>query len=68
MSVQNELVIEKLRPIQYEIIEELCKAFHDLKSPVGFLAALGSWGDTLPESEILVMLKDMNAKGSKSDE
>jgi hypothetical protein len=58
--------IEKLRPIQYEIIEELCKAFHNLKSPVGFLAALGSYGDTMPESEILAMLKDMNSQYATS--
>lgn len=53
--------IEKLNPTQYKIIHELTRAVEQLGGGVGLLAALGSWGDTLPEAEILEMLQDYNA-------
>lgn len=54
--------IEQLSPIQYAIIKELCTAVDILKGGSGLLAILGSWGDTLPESEILSMLKEWNVQ------
>jgi hypothetical protein len=53
--------IEKLRPIPYEIIRELSAAFR-LGAEVGIFAALHSWGDTVPESEVLKMLSDCENK------
>jgi len=52
--------IEKLRPIQHEIINELSRAFDRLGAERGVFAALHSWGDTMPESEVLAMLRDQN--------
>lgn len=53
--------IEKLTPTQYGIITQLCKAVQDLGAGPGLLCILGSWGDTLPESEILTMIEEYNA-------
>ena len=52
--------IEKLTDIQYEIIGELATAMNALGASGGLLAIVGSWGDTLPEIEILAMIKDWN--------
>ena len=52
--------IEKLTPIEGLIVNELCRAIGDLGGGYGILSILGSWGDTLPESEILSMLKEYN--------
>lgn len=52
--------IEKLTSIQYEILGELAIAMSALGASGGLLAIVGSWGDTLPEVEILQMIKDWN--------
>lgn len=52
----NTSTIETLRPVQYEIIKELAKLTHALKAPLGVQAAIGSWGDTLTEEEVLELL------------
>ena len=52
--------IKKLTPLQYEIISAISKAFDRLGAERGIFAALHSWGDTQPESEVLKMLKEMN--------
>ncbi len=52
--------IEELRPIQYEIIKEITRAFDRLGGEVGLFAALGSWGDTLPEEDVLSLLRSHN--------
>lgn len=54
------MTIESLTPIQHEIIRELSRAFERLGAEVGVFAALNSWGDTLPESEVLEMLREQN--------
>lgn len=48
--------IEKLSPTQYAIIKELSKAFERLGAERGVFAALNSWGDTLPEVDVLTLL------------
>jgi hypothetical protein len=53
--------IEKLNDNQYAIIRELQEAFADLGADAGVHAALGSWGDTQAESDVLQMLRDYNA-------
>jgi len=53
--------IEKLSPIQYEIVAALCDAVTKLGGSRGLLACLGSWGDTLPQEQILQMLQELNA-------
>lgn len=52
--------IEKLTDTQYEILGELANALSALGASGGLLSIVGSWGDTLPEAEILEMLRDWN--------
>jgi len=52
--------IKKLADTQYEIIGELATAMSAHGASGGLLAIVGSWGDTLPEIEILAMIKDWN--------
>lgn len=49
---------------QQAIIAEISRAFQALggEKEVGFFAALHSWGDTLPDGEILSMLREYNEK------
>ncbi len=49
-----------LPPVQYAIIKEINQAVVDLGGGVGILCILGSWGDTLPQDEILEMFRDYN--------
>lgn len=60
------MVIVKLTDTQYEILGELIKAMSALGASGGLLAIVGSWGDTLPEIEILEMLKDWNRQAETS--
>lgn len=59
------MTVEKLNETQYAIIRELQKAVADLSGDIGIQAALGSWGDTLPEADVLQMLRDYNAASAK---
>lgn len=52
--------MSKLTPLQHEIIAEISKCFDRLGAERGVFAALHSWGDTLPDAEILKMLKELN--------
>jgi hypothetical protein len=52
--------MKKLADTQYEIIRKLATAMSALGASGGLLAIVGSWGDTLPEIEILAMIKDWN--------
>ena len=52
--------MSKFTPLQHEIIAEISKCFDRLGAERGVFAALHSWGDTLPDVEILKMLKDLN--------
>ncbi len=50
----------KFTPIQIEIISEISRAFDRLGAERGIFIALHSWGDTLPDEEILKMFKELN--------
>jgi hypothetical protein len=54
--------IEKLSPIQYRIVEEIIEAIDILGGKNDLTTALCSWGDTLPQSEVLLMLKEWNRR------
>jgi len=56
--------IGKLTDTQYEIIGELATAMSALGASSGLLAIVSSWGDTLPEIEILAMIKDWNQRAA----
>lgn len=55
------MTVQKLTPIQYEIIKEISRAFDRLGAEVGIFSAIHSWGDTMSEEEVLGMLKEQNA-------
>lgn len=64
-NVMND--IETLSPIGYEIVQEISKTLDRLGAERGVFAALHSWGDTQPETEVLKMLREMNNQsGSQS--
>ena len=52
--------VNRLNSTQYAIINELSETLNSLGAERGVFAALHSWGDTLPEEDVLQMLKDMN--------
>lgn len=60
--MSEALAIETLTSTQYAIINELATALVDLGATSGLIAIVMSWGDTLPENEILDMLKDWNKR------
>jgi hypothetical protein len=45
------------------IICELCRAIERFEVPPDLLSIIGSWGDTLDDSEILELLKGWNETG-----
>ena len=51
--------IEKLTPIQDAIVKEISRHLRRLGAEVGLCAAINSWGDTLPEYEVWLILKEM---------
>jgi hypothetical protein len=51
---------EKLSKIQYEIVGELCKSISLLGGKSDLIGTISSWGDTLPESEVLALIKVWN--------
>ena len=52
--------IEKLSETQIAIIDEISRAFDRLGAERGIFVALHSWGDTMPDLEVLQMLKEQN--------
>ena len=52
--------INKLTPVQNRIIHELAGAFAKITDDMNIQKILSSWGDTLPEEEILQMLIESN--------
>jgi hypothetical protein len=60
MRIDMTEEIEKLSPAHYEIIKELSTALWRGEPSRGVFAALNSWGDTMPEIEVLRMLKELN--------
>jgi hypothetical protein len=49
--------------VQHAIIRELYAALEKLGAPYKLLAAVGSWGDTADDAEVLDMLKTWNETG-----
>ena len=54
------MIIEKLSDTQVAIIAEISRAFDRLGAERGIFAALHSWGDTMPDFDILEMLRKQN--------
>ena len=54
------MIIEKLSETQIAIIDEISRAFDRLGAERGIFAALHSWGDTMPDFDILEMLRKQN--------
>ena len=52
--------IKKLSDTQVAIIAEISRAFDRLGAERGIFVALHSWGDTMPDVDILEMLRDQN--------
>ena len=52
--------IEKLSETQIAIIAEISRAFDRLGAERGIFVALHSWGDTMPDFDILEMLRKQN--------
>ena len=54
------MIIEKLSETQIAIIDEISRAFDRLGAERGIFVALHSWGDTMPDFDILEMLRKQN--------
>ena len=53
--------ITKFTQTQYDIIAEISKGIQRITGgDAGFESAVNSWGDTLPDEDILQILKDLN--------
>ena len=48
--------------VEQEIRSEIYVAFETLGADRGLLAAIGSWGDTLADAEVLALLKEWNTE------
>jgi len=59
-TIVSPLDFIKFTPIQCEIIQEISRTFDRLGAERGVFAALHSWGDTMPDLEVLQMLKELN--------
>jgi hypothetical protein len=62
MSDGISVQIEQLQPVQYEIIKEILTAMDRLGAKSGLVSPISSWGDTLPQADVLSMLKEWNAR------
>ena len=56
------MTIEKLTPIQYKIVEQIIEAIDILGGKNDCTTPLCSWGDTLPEKDVLQMLTEWNER------
>jgi hypothetical protein len=61
------MFIEKLNDTQNAIVVELYSAVKKLGGKSDILCILGSWGDTLPEHQILKMLREWNLSEQPQD-
>jgi len=65
--MEGNLMIERLNPTQYEIVSQLVELFEKhgdgTLAVIDIVSVLNSWGDTLPEEEILNLLKLINLDG-----
>lgn len=58
MTQEQNDVIEELQPIQYQIIKVIVDILTLLGAPVEVIGTVGSWGDTLPQEDVLSLLKE----------
>lgn len=66
MTSMNEIIWrEGLSSIAHksDIVHEIYKAFERLEAPPELLSIIGSYGDTLEDSEVLKLLKEWNESG-----
>lgn len=49
-----------MNELQCKIIQEIYKAVEGLGGNMYLLAAIGSWGDTLDDEDVLELLEDYN--------
>lgn len=61
--MDTEMVKTCLDGTGLKIVQELYKAVNSVTPDPGLLSCIGSWGDTLDDSEILEMLKTWNEMG-----
>jgi len=54
--------IEKLNHTQYKIVEQIIGAIDILGGKNDLTTPLCSWGDTLPEKDVLQMLTEWNER------
>ena len=54
--------ITKFNNVQNDIITEITQAIINLGGTSGLVANIQSWGDTLPDADVLANLKDWNGK------
>lgn len=52
-----------MTPIEHRIKGEIYLAMEKLGATPKLLACVGSWGDTLPDPEVLALLKTWNTTG-----
>lgn len=57
--------IQPLTPTKLAIVAEISRAFTRLGAERGIFAAIHSWGDTLPEGEIAMMLRELNEQAKE---
>jgi hypothetical protein len=51
---------KKLTPVQHQIIKEIARAFALLGAARDLSSALNAWGEIVPESDVLYLLKEAN--------
>jgi len=56
--------MNEMTETQLKIISQIYKAFEKLGAESDILAMVGSWGDTLPDDEILEMFRQHNKTGT----
>lgn len=56
----GELSHNEVMTTEMQIRSEIYLAFARLGADAGLLATIGSWGDTLPDDEVLRLLKSWN--------
>lgn len=61
------IVIDKKDQITNSIIHELYRAVEILGGDFLLLSAIGSWGDTLPDEDVLANLRGWNRGNSTTD-
>lgn len=66
-AIAAQSIVKKLPQIQIDIIGEISNSLALLGANSGLMACVTSWGDTLPQEDILQMLKEWNDKAVKEN-